>query len=432
MQAPTTGVFTFAGVPLPGTVTGMKPPEKFDKLGDYTVLERLGKGGSSVVFRASHDELGEVAIKLMPDAKRGTRSRVLREAALAASLEHPHIVVVYGMGEHRSRLYIVMELLDGLTLKTMIRAGQELGLEWRLERMKEVLEAIAYAHEAGVTHRDVKPQNIFITPDGSVRVLDFGLALAGDAPTSTGDRLFGTPAYMSPEQVRGEEVDHRTDIFSAGTVFYELLTGARAFNGGSMRELLDHVTEHDPAPVHTIDERLPEQLSTIVQTAMAKDPGERYQSMGEMLDALEQFELTLAELRGDICREISDVLAPLGTISDGDPGPPELEIPSEFPHEYFELITLRHRMEGQRERVEDLARELAWVTDTLAVPLEPLDDDAVRGIVNRTDSIRERWPGEPRTSELGERALQVLKARLALREPIDWGNTGRPPRQEVP
>jgi len=403
----------------------------YDRLGDYIVLERLGKGGTGAVYRARHDEYGDVAIKLMPEGGKGARGRLLREAGVAASLDHPHIIKVFGIGEHRQRPYIVMELLDGLTLKAMIRAGHHVGLERRIGLMKQVMQALAYAHGEGVAHRDIKPQNIFITHDGTVHVLDFGLALAEDTSTNGSGRLVGTPAYMAPEQARREEVDHRVDVFSVGAVFYELLTGTRAFGGGNVKAVLARVANEDPDPLHMVDDRLPEELSTIVQTALAKDPDERYPSMWAMLDALEQFELALAARCNEIRGEVATLIGLLGPIPPGDPGPPELEPPAELPTEYFELLAVQQRLEERRDLFEELAGELAWVEEMLAKPLGDLDEKVLRGIANRADRVGDAWPGHPRAAELGRNVLQELRDRLPLREPVNWGNAGRRPREET-
>ncbi|MGD8328238.1 MAG: serine/threonine-protein kinase [Acidobacteriota bacterium] len=407
------------------------PLQMYDRLGDYTVLERLGKGGTGAVYRARHDEYGDVAIKLMPEGGKGARGRLLREAGVAASLDHPNIIKVFGIGEHRQRPYIVMELLDGLTLKAMIRAGHDVGLERRIELMKQVMHALVYAHDEGVAHRDIKPQNIFITHDGTVHVLDFGLALAEDTSTNGSGGLVGTPAYMAPEQARREEVDHRVDIFSIGAVLYELLAGARAFGGGNVQAVLHRVATEDPVPLHEIDDRIPEELWKVVLTALAKDPDERYPSMWAMLEAVERFELTLATRRDEVGRKIATLIGLIGPIPPGDPGPPELELPAELPAGYFELLSLRQRLEERRDLFEELAGELAWVEEMLTRPLDHLDEHALRGILNRADRIGDTWPVHPRAAELGRRVLQELRARLRLRKPVHWGNAGRRPRGEA-
>jgi serine/threonine protein kinase len=402
----------------------------YDRLGDYTVLERLGTGGTGAVYRARHDEYGDVAIKLMPAGGKGARGRLLREAGVAASLDHPHIIKVFGIGEHRQRPYIVMELLDGLTLKAMIRAGHHVGLERRIGLMKQVMQALVYAHAEGVAHRDIKPQNIFITHDGTVHVLDFGLALAEDVSTNGSGKLVGTPAYMAPEQARREEVDHRVDVFSVGAVLYELLAEQRAFGGGNVQAVLHRVANEDPIPLHEVDGRLPEELSAIVQTALAKDPGERYPSMWAMLDAMEQFEIALAARCKEVKEEIAALIGLLGPIPPGDPGPPELELPAELPAGYFELLALQQRLEERRELFEQLASELGWVEEMLAGSLDDLDEEVLRGIANRADRVGDTWPVHPRAAELGRRVLQELRDRLRLREPVNWGNAGNRPRGE--
>jgi len=399
----------------------------YDKLGGYTILERLGRGGRCVVYHAHHEEYGDVAIKLMPTPVKGARGRLLHEARVAASLDHPNIIRVFGIGEHDQRPYIVMELLQGFTLKAMMRAGCDLELERRIALIKQVMHAIAYAHEQGVAHRDIKPPNIFITRTSSAHVLDFGLALASDTGTDSSGSLLGTPAYMAPEQARCEEVDHRVDIFAVGVVFYELVSGRRAFGGGHVEAVLERVIKEEPDPLHEIDDRLLPELSTLVQTALAKDPDERFQTMREMLAALEQFEAILAERRDEVRTQISMLLALLGPIPPNDPGPPELQVPTELPAEYFALLVLQERLEGQRALFEDIAGELAWAAEMLDAPLDELDDEAVRGIANRADAIGEVWPHHPRAGELGQRALQELRERLKLREPVNWGNAGNRP-----
>jgi serine/threonine protein kinase len=307
----------------------------------------------------------------------------------------------------------------------------EATLEEHLDLMKQVMEAVAHAHAAGVVHRDIKPQNIFVTHDGTVRVLDFGLARAEDSSSGKKRRLVGTPAYMSPEQADGDEVDQRTDIFSIGTVFYELLSGARAFGGGPIREILDRVATHDPFPLHEIDDRLPEKLSMIVHTAMAKDPDERYQSVDELLEAVKDFEITIARHRDEIRGDISARIGRLGPIPPGDPGPPDLQLPSRLPRTYLELVAVRRHMDEQREAFDHLVEELAWVEEMLDTPLDDLDKEALRGFANRADSIRETWPGEPRVSELGRRILEELRSRLPERETVSWGNAGNRPSKKA-
>jgi serine/threonine protein kinase len=409
----------------------MDAVKTLDKLGDYTILERIGRGGMGVVYRARHDELGDVALKLMPGVSRGARTRLLQEAAVAASLDHPHVIRVYGFGEHRQQPYIVMELLDGFNLKTMIRYARELALEPRLEVIKQVLEALAYAHDAGVAHRDVKPQNIFLTRSGTVRVLDFGIARADDAGVGETRGLIGSPRYMPPECVEGREVDHRGDIFAVGTVFYELLSGSRAFTGYDVRQILAKVKSRDPVPVHRIDDRLPEELSAIVATAMTKDAEARYASMHELIAAVEQFEVTLAALREQVGDEIQSLLAPLGTIPPDDPGPYELQIPDEVRGDYLRLLSLRQRVHDHRQPLAALVGELAWVDEMLATPLEELEEDALRGIANRTDGIRDTWPGAPTVAELGHGVLQELRARVRRREPMAWSKAEGQPSKEV-
>ncbi|PYR87618.1 MAG: serine/threonine protein kinase, partial [Acidobacteria bacterium] len=248
-------------------------------LGPYEVLTHIGAGGMGDVWRARDRRIGrDVAIKVLPDSYAPGDDRVRRfeqEARAAGSLNHPGLVTIYDVGTTDGAPYIVMELLEGETLRDAIGEAPPVPLPFRkaLDYAIQTASALAVAHEKGIIHRDLKPENIFVTSDGRVKILDFGLAkLAEDAKdadgrhrtgrhlTSTG-MVVGTPGYMSPEQVRAQPLDYRTDIFSLGAVLYEMLGGRRAFDRDTAVETMNAVIKDEPAPLETT---IPATLEAIV------------------------------------------------------------------------------------------------------------------------------------------------------------------------
>src|SRR5437868_2319019 len=233
-----------------------------------------------------------VAIKtLRADlARDGTlQARFGREAQSAASLNHPAVVAVYDTGEDTSEAapvpYIVMEHVDGSTLRDLLRENRALLPDKALELVDGILRALDYSHRGGIVHRDIKPANVMITRAGDVKVMDFGIAraMADSAATMTQTaQVIGTAQYLSPEQARGERVDARSDIYSTGCVLYELLTGQPPFTGDSPVAIAYQHVREEPIPPSQIDPEIPAWADAIVLKAMAKDPAQRYQSAGEM------------------------------------------------------------------------------------------------------------------------------------------------------
>jgi eukaryotic-like serine/threonine-protein kinase len=264
------------------------------RLGDRYELDGVvGRGGMAEVYRARDIRLDRiVAIKtLRADLARDHifQARFRREAQSAASLNHPSIVAVYDTGEDTAEgapvPYIVMEYVDGRTLRDLLRADRRLLPERASELVDGILRALDYSHRGGIVHRDIKPANVMITRNGDVKVMDFGIAraMADSAATMTQTaQVIGTAQYLSPEQARGERVDARSDIYSTGCVLYELLTGQPPFTGDSPVAIAYQHVREEPIPPSQIDPDIPKWADAIVLKAMAKDPAHRYQNAGEM------------------------------------------------------------------------------------------------------------------------------------------------------
>ncbi len=268
----------------------------------YELGETLGYGGMSEVHHGKDVRLGrDVAIKVLrADLARDPQfqERFRREAQNAAALNHPAIVAVYDTGETRTDYgplpYIVMEYVDGRTLRDIVKGEGPLPPKRAMEVMADVCAALDFSHRHGIVHRDVKPANVMITKTGAVKVMDFGIARAlsdGQAAVTQTAAVIGTAQYLSPEQARGEAVDARSDVYAAGCVLFELLTGEPPFTGDSpVAVAYQHVRE-DPKPPSALNPRVPPTLDAIVLKAMAKGPANRYQSS--------------AEMRGDLVRVLS-------------------------------------------------------------------------------------------------------------------------------
>jgi eukaryotic-like serine/threonine-protein kinase len=260
-------------------------------IGKYEVVRVLGEGGMGRVYEAIDPMIGRrVAIKTISGnviADEEARARFFREAQAAGRLSHPNLITIHDIGETDGSPYIVMEYLEGTDLGGAIRGGR-LSFATKLQIMIDICEGLAYAHGRDVVHRDIKPANIFVTAQGHLKILDFGLARGSLSDVTQTGRIVGTPNYMAPEQIRGEEVDHRADIFAAGVVFYELLSGRKAFEGDTVATTLYKVLETQPEPLHRVNTALSPAISSVVERALAKEKIARYQTTVEMLDALRQ------------------------------------------------------------------------------------------------------------------------------------------------
>ena len=271
--------------------TGPEPDTDLQRVGRYELLGRIGKGGMGVVYRGRDTVIGRlVAVKMLVsdiDVSEETRERFFREARSAGQLAHRNIITIYDFGEEAGRAYIVMELLNGESLTTVLSRPERLPLEQQVEIMARVAEGLAFAHARGIVHRDVKPANLFLTTEGAIKVLDFGVARIASSKLTRSGLIVGTPDYMSPEQVMGKVVDQRSDVFSAGAVFYQLLSGRKPFASKNLPTTLNKVMGENPPPL--TETEAPAELAAIVMKALEKDPAKRYQRMVDMLASLTRF-----------------------------------------------------------------------------------------------------------------------------------------------
>jgi eukaryotic-like serine/threonine-protein kinase len=284
-------VSTSSGGSLPPS-KGVSPRKLPAAIGRYRITDRIGKGAMGVVYSAYDDEhKREVALKVMMTDLEGdseTRERFYREAKIAGQLQHRNLISVYDMGEEDGRLFMVMELLKGDTLNDYLKRAHPLTLETGLDLMGQMCEGLAVAHVHRIFHRDIKPGNIFIQHDGSLKILDFGVARLADSNMTASGFIVGTPDFMSPEQARGKEIDHRSDIFSTGAVFYHMLSGRKPFAAADLPAVLHKVEAEDPVPL--TEQEAPAGLWRIVSKALAKSVTRRYQELGELLADLTRFQ----------------------------------------------------------------------------------------------------------------------------------------------
>jgi serine/threonine-protein kinase len=266
-------------------------------IGRYEVIERVGRGGMGVLYRGRDPVLErEVAIKVMSGDFSGddaARSRFFREARAAARLQHRHIVTIYEFAEDHGTPYIAMEFLRGSALSARMNAAPPLSLVQKLDIVTQLCTGLHYAHEQGIVHRDVKPANIWIMEDGTVKLLDFGIAkIAASTMTSTGSVL-GSAAYMAPEQVAGREIDGRADVFAAGVVLYELVARRKPFAGDGPTAVMMQIIKEDPPPLRQFAPDVPAALVAAITKALNKDPDRRFMHAGDFGAELRLIRLSL-------------------------------------------------------------------------------------------------------------------------------------------
>src|SRR5947209_14831671 len=271
---------------------------------NHEVISKIGEGGMGEVYRARDSKLvRDVAIKVLPAAFSADAERLRRfeqEAQAAGALNHPNILVIFHIGTHEGAPYIVSELLEGETLRERM-GGVALPQRKAMDYALQIAHGLAAAHAKGIVHRDLKPDNLFVTNDGRVKILDFGLAKltgTGDGTQSQTEvptrrvntdpgMVMGTMGYMSPEQLKGQPADHRSDIFSFGAILYEMLSGKRAFRGDSMAETISAILREDPPDLSETNKTVSPALERVVRHCLEKNPAERFHSARDLAFAIE-------------------------------------------------------------------------------------------------------------------------------------------------
>src|SRR5215212_9503370 len=256
--------------------------------GRYVIRRRLGSGGMADVYLAEDQELGRrVALKMLNDRHASDEQfveRFRREAQSAAGLNHPNIVSIFDRGHAEGTYYIAMEFLDGRTLKELLVRNGPTPVPIAIDYARQILGALAFAHRNGIVHRDIKPHNVLVGPDGRLKVTDFGIARSGASQMTEVGSIIGTAQYLSPEQARGAAVDDRSDLYSTGIVLYEMLTGQVPFNGTTALEIAMKHLSTIPEPPSKLRPEIPHDLDLVVLRALAKAAGDRY-ATAEELDA---------------------------------------------------------------------------------------------------------------------------------------------------
>jgi serine/threonine-protein kinase len=292
------------------------------RIGHYTIEQRLGAGGMGVVYKARDSKLGRaVAIKFLPpqfsdDPIR--RERFLQEARAASNLDHPNVGTIHGIEESpEGNPYLVMSFYEGSTVAQLLQRGP-LPLSQALDLAIQTASGLREAHSRGVVHRDIKPSNLIVTPNGLVKILDFGLAkFAGDISLTAPGSVVGTAAYMSPEQAQGLATDERTDIWSLGVVLYQMLTGQTPFGGENYFSILNAIVSQ-PVEFHGLQAS---PLRAVVEKAIQKDVSRRYATIGEMLEALEAVRREVNSASSDATLSMTQAQAPMASRPGVQPPP---------------------------------------------------------------------------------------------------------------
>ncbi|MFB0565356.1 MAG: protein kinase [Candidatus Aminicenantaceae bacterium] len=271
------------------------------KIGKYSVVEELGKGAMGVVYKALDPDINrEVAIKTIRFdlVSEGTENeevlkRFIKEAQSAGKLTHPNIITIYDVGREKDMTYIVMQYVEGQSLQKTITSGKKFTTQEVTQLMSQLCDALDYAHQNGIIHRDIKPGNILIDREGMPYLVDFGIARIETSTLTQSGTILGTPSYMSPEQVMGKKIDSRSDIFSLGIILYELLTGKKPFDGESITTIIYKIVNEEPTPLVKVRKNMPPGFEHLIEKALAKDPQDRYQACAELnADLHELIQLT--------------------------------------------------------------------------------------------------------------------------------------------
>ena len=368
--------------------------------GRYEILDKLGEGAMGVVYRARDQSLGRVVALKMLSAELSGEDELLqrfqREAEAVGRLSHPNIVTVYDVGDAEGQLYMAMELLEGEDLRSLIERRVPIPLADRVRLLQQICEGIAYAHSRGVVHRDIKPANILVTADGRVKLLDFGLARVATRSTITRQGvILGTPDYMAPEQAMGKTTDRRSDAFSAGAVFYELLAGSKPFRSKTLHGVLYQIISEEPDPLLTVNPDLPAQLASLVHGMLRKDPEKRYASLEELGRALTEIHHALRRSRS------------------------RSALPQPPPSGEETRTRVRERLLRARAHLEAGRPEAAYEDTVEALALDPACEE---GTDLAWRAIKARWAAAPppdAADEAFEQRVAALLARAAWGRPPD-------------
>jgi len=392
------------------------------RLGKYELLEVVGRGGMGVVYKAVDPEIGRlVGIKMVTgqiisDPKH--LKRFYREAQSAGKLRHPNIVTIYDLGVEEAIPYLVMEFLEGESLDALIRGGRAISLEEKLNIVIQVCNALAYAHEQEIVHRDIKPGNVMLLKDGTVKLVDFGIARIGREHITRTGQLLGSIQYMSPEQIQDSPVDLRTDIFSAGVMLYQLLTYQLPFEGKDSGETLLKIIHDPPPPLGRFLSAYPPELDDIVQRVLAKDPDERYQTGTDLAFDLSHVQERLKRERVSEYLEAVEVSVAEGQwVKAKEQLVQLLKIDRQSVRAGDLLREVQHQIQKQQrsERIRDLQSqaEQAIAGDRWGEALRYLDsavglDESNAQLRELRDAIREKKKRTDQMSELLARAKSAF------------------------
>ena len=344
-------------------------------IGRYQILEELGRGAHGAVFRAldpmieRYVAVKTISLALDPADREEFRGRFLKEAKAAGRLNHPNIVTIFDAGEEQGFAYIIMELLSGVSVREMLPAGKRLPVQLWVSIATQVAEGLACAHAAGVVHRDVKPGNIVVGGDGRVRVTDFGIARVGGSTTGAqGGMILGSPRYMSPEQIQGLVLDARTDLFSLGTVMYEMATGSAPFGAETddLATLMRAIVRSDPVPPSSIAPAVSPELEQVMLRVLAKRPEDRYRTAADLAQALRDAAKPIE--RG---AAVAHTLALDTTVT--IVAPPQLDAEEREPYpSRFDATTMRlHPAPGRgAQSFDDFSSRLLSDLDAFSIPPE--------------------------------------------------------------
>ncbi len=351
-----------------------------ETIGKYQIQRVLGRGGMGTVYEAVDPFINrKVALKTMiagladnPELK----ARFLREAQAAGGLRHRNIVTVYDLGEDKGQPYIAMEFIEGTDLEKVIQNREPLTVEWKLDILRQVCEGLAYAHKAGIVHRDIKPANVRVTHEGEVKIMDFGIAHLQSSTMTKSGLVLGTVHYMAPEQIEGQKVDHRADVFSVGAIAYELIAYKRPFDGDTITAVMYKIMHDRPDPKVLPETEYAPRLQEIIMKALARDVRERYPSLDDMRhDLAGMVRATPTRIGMRIDPSLARP-APPPRAAQPDPARPQAEREKPQPDREKQQEIARMRAEVERARAEGQLQR-AMVTCRRLLELAPGDQEAV-------------------------------------------------------